>query len=106
SLVQSGFLRRSIDVPDDRRLALCLSARDGEAGTHTSAIGGAARSRFGSTSACRLPVVGATLAFQPARHLSALSRARRVGVVAIKWVCFYETPARLCNADIESAGFI
>src|SRR5439155_405419 len=81
---QNGFPCRSLDVPDDRRLALCLSADDGETGNDISAIGSAARSGFGSPPDCRLPVVRKTLAFQPTGHLSSLSRARWVGFISAR----------------------
>ena len=51
---KDGLLRRFVDVSDDRRPALCVSARDGEARTQTSLLSGAARPRRGSPPPCRV----------------------------------------------------
>src|SRR5262249_40716335 len=106
-----------VAVPDGRRTALCFSARHDETRAEAPAAGRAARPRRLAPAHSGLPRFGPAHPFQPARHLQALSRARRMK--ALLWLTLLssaasalaqEYPAReirsICNFSAGSGADI
>src|SRR3989442_6994492 len=77
---QGVFLCGPVAFPDDRGPALCFSPRDGKSGAEIPEVGRVTRARRGAAAHCGLSRVAAAHRLQPARHLQALSGARRLDV--------------------------